>query len=208
MRRLKVLAVAAGSGRVGYVLLVGGELRYWQLSQAAARSPADATRYARNWIEEMRPQAVVTERIAEGCRKGERAKAVIKAIARTAENELLLHISIQRPRRFPNKYVEAEAFANRFPELRRFVPKPRRLWDAEPRNTTIFEALALGLAANERGGDARAEVATDQVEQEGRLCERPPFCLTRTAVASRCSLPTKLPFAQLVHKHPEESSIG
>jgi hypothetical protein len=61
-----------------------------------------------------------------------------------AADHELLDIAVERPSLFPNKYAEAEALAARYPELAAWKPKPRRFFDNEPRNTVLFEALALG----------------------------------------------------------------
>lgn len=145
MKVQKVLAIAAGTGRVGYVFLVGKRLRYWHLSYAASYSPANAASYTGLWIAQMRPDVVVMEKRGRSCRKGTEARANLEAIARVTADEHLFDVEVERPRRFPNKYFEAEALAGRYPELRRWLPKPRQLWAPEPKNITIFEALALAL---------------------------------------------------------------
>ena len=145
MEANRVLAIAVATGRVGYVFLVDKKLYGWSLSRKAASSAEQAARFAKDWIDRMRPDVVVYEKITDRCRKGDAVRAAIEAIARVAEVEPLFDVAIPRPHRFPNKFEEAEALANRFPELRLRVPKPRKLWDSEPRNTTIFEALALAL---------------------------------------------------------------
>ena len=48
---------------------------------------------------------------------------------------------------YANKYDEAEALAERFLEMKPWLPKRRTLWDEEPRLTIIFEALSLALRA-------------------------------------------------------------
>lgn len=146
----RVLAVAVASGRVGYVFLVRGKLYSWQLSRKAVESPEDAVRFAKGWIDRMRPDVVVTEKLTTRCRKGQAARAATEAIARIAEDASLFDVSVERPHFHANKYAEAEALADRFPELRSRLPRRRRLWDSEPRNTTIFEALALALAVIDR----------------------------------------------------------
>lgn len=145
-----MLAIAAASGRVGYVFLVDKKLYGWSLSRKASESPQEAARFAKGWIERMRPGVIVTEKHAERCRKGAAVLAVIEAINRVAESEPLFDISIPRPRNFPNKFAEAEELCDRYPELRPRLPKPRMVWDSEPRNTTIFEALALALEVIDR----------------------------------------------------------
>lgn len=146
----RVLGIAVASGRVGYVFLVDRKLYGWSISRQAAKSPQDAARRTKLWIERMRPNVVVTEQMTRGCRKGATSRAIIAAAAKVAAEEELFDIEVPRPKRFPNKFAEAEALADRYPELRPRLPKPRRLWDSEPRNITLFEALALALEVIDR----------------------------------------------------------
>ena len=75
MAALSVLSVAAASGRVGYVYLVDGRLRDWRISGKAAGSPGNAARLAQAWIDRLRPEVVVTEKVEEAAKKGEKTKA-------------------------------------------------------------------------------------------------------------------------------------
>ncbi len=102
----------------------------------------------------MRPTVVVTQSLTHRCRKGTTARAAIELIAKVAANEEVYDIAVTRPKNYANKFDEANALAERFPELRPRVPKPRRLWDSEPRSTTIFEALALALVVIDRKPEA------------------------------------------------------
>jgi hypothetical protein len=145
-----VLGIAAASGRVGYVFLRKGRPQCWGLSRKAAESEEEAIRLAKVWIERFRPEVVVTEKVTEKSRKGKKTKAIIAAIANLAANTEVYDISVPRPRRYKNKYAEIEALTDRFPELRERLPKQPRLWESEPRNTTIFEALALALVEVDR----------------------------------------------------------
>ena len=52
---------------------------------------------------------------------------------------------IIRRRRHDNKYAEAAALAEQFPILGPWLPKPRQLWETEPREILYFEALALAI---------------------------------------------------------------
>ena len=153
MTRARVLAIAVAFGRIGYVLLVNRKLYSWQLSRQAAYSESEAARFAKLWIARLRPDLVITEDINDRCRKAEIARGLIQAIAAVADAEPQEHIIVERPRTFRNKYLEAMAFAERFPDLRSRVPKPRKVWDSEDRNTTIFEALALALEVVDREDD-------------------------------------------------------
>ncbi|MEM7529639.1 MAG: hypothetical protein AAF416_18545 [Pseudomonadota bacterium] len=143
MAVLKLLALAAATGRVGYVYLVGGHVKDWRISEKAAKSPEAAAEAAQKWINELQPDVVVTEKAEQATKKGDKTKAIIAAIASTAEHNYLLDVSVARGHEHPTKYEEAAALAERHPEVAAWVPKKRRLFDNEPRNTVLFEALSL-----------------------------------------------------------------
>ena len=145
-----MLGIAVASCRVGYVFLVDRKLYGWSISRQAAASPKEAARFVKAWIHRMHPDVVVMERVHKRCRKGRSARAIIAAIATVAANAELYDIAIPRVQRFPNKYLEADHLVGLYPELRPRLPKPRNLWDSEPRNTSIFEALALALDVIDR----------------------------------------------------------
>ena len=121
MEANRVLAIAVATGRVGYVFLVDKKLYGWSLSRKAASSAEQAARFANEWIDRMRPNVVVYEKITDRWRKGDAVRAAIEAIARVAEVEPLFDIAVQRPKRYANKFEEAEALANRFGCLARCV---------------------------------------------------------------------------------------
>ena len=92
----------------------------------------------------------MTEELETASHKGKHTLALIAAIARTAEHNHLLDVSVPRDHRFPNKYEEADALVERYPELAPWKPMKRRFYDNEPRNTVLFEALALALQLSDQ----------------------------------------------------------
>jgi hypothetical protein len=66
----RLLAVAAATGRVGYVYLVDGTLMAWGVSRKAWRSTTHAAGALQGWINDYRPNVVVTEKIEGKTRKG------------------------------------------------------------------------------------------------------------------------------------------
>ena len=146
MARLRVLAIAVATGRIGYVFLNGGKLRDWGLSRKASKSPVLAAGQAQKWINELKPDVVVTEKL-DGSRKGRKSRDLIGAIARVAENNYLLDVSVRRIRTYKNKYAEATALVAEFPDLLPWMPRKRRIWEPEPRNTVYFDALVLARLA-------------------------------------------------------------
>lgn len=137
-----MLAVAAATGRIGMVFLIGNRLMDWQITGKAAKSPELAARYAETLIRSHRPDVFITEKIDVARNKGDKAKALVASMAATAAEHELLDIAVERPHDFPNKYAEAAMLIHRYPEIAAWQPR-RRFFDNEPRNTVLFEALAL-----------------------------------------------------------------
>ena len=134
--------MAAGTGRVACVLLVQGKLTDWRMSNKGSKSPSLAGTQARAWIETLEPNVVVT-RNAEASGTRGRSPLIVEAMAEAATKAKIISVSLPRPRDFQNKYEEAEALSKSYPDLVAWMPAPRRFFDNEPRNTVLFEALAL-----------------------------------------------------------------
>jgi len=158
MEALRTLSVAAASGRVGYVFLVGDKLKDWRVSGKAAKSSSNAAAEVQKWINQLNPGVVVTERLEDAARKGDKTKFLIAAIANIASHNYVLDVAVTRRQDYANKYAEAEALAERFPEIRSWCPKHRQFFDKEPRNTVLFEALSLAEEVR-KGGSAQLGAA-------------------------------------------------
>jgi hypothetical protein len=158
MNDLSFMAFGVAYRRVGVVFIQQGKLTHWQISNAAAASTENIKKFTRGLIEEHGPHVVVTERITTRCRKGATSQALIAAIVSTSIEHKVLDVRIERTFEYANKYREAEMLVGRYPELTPWLPKPRRFYDNEPRNTVLFEALALAEAAR-RGPSTRLAAA-------------------------------------------------
>lgn len=145
--RRRVLSIMAASGKVGYLLLENRRVVTKGLSRKASIGEAEAATSAAHWIEQLRPDVVVTEHIPKRSRKGANTRAVTDAIAGVAELADLRHVRVVRGHSHANKFVEAAALAKAFPELAPLLPAPRKPWDSEPKPIIYFEALALALSA-------------------------------------------------------------
>ena len=145
MARLRVLAIAAATGRIGYVFFIGDTLKQWALSVKASTSPELAAKQGAQWIDKLKPDVVITEKIGVLSRKGLLTKQLIAAIATVAENTYLNDIVVPRMQNFQNKYEEVKALVKLYPELLPWAPQKPPIWESEPRNMIYFEALALAL---------------------------------------------------------------
>ena len=140
--RRRVLAIAAASGRMAYVFFKGGELMDYGLSKKASRGTVEAAGLVQRWINETTPDVVVTEKISATF-KGDRTKALIRAVQRTASHNQVLDVAVTRPRCFNTKYDEAADLITRYPEMKGRLPTWRRFYDTEPRDTVFIDALVL-----------------------------------------------------------------
>lgn len=159
MTELKVLSIAVAKGRTGYVFLSNSELRDWGISVKASKNSSHLVGWLQDLINYLQPDVVVTEKTSGACRKGRRTKEMIRTLAEITAHNYVLDVSVERQRHFASKYEEAAVLAGRYPELRGWVPKKRRYFESEPRNTIIFEALVLaeGAISNSASGSPGIE---------------------------------------------------
>lgn len=143
MTALRLLAVAAISRHVAYVFFVGNRLMDWAISDRASDTPEAAAKAVAQWIEDLAPSAIISERPDTAERKGDRTRRLLTAIGETAQNSGRLHVAVSRTQAFPNKYAEAAFYAARYPELLPWLPEKRLFYENEPRNPILFEAVAL-----------------------------------------------------------------
>ena len=136
--------MAAATGRVGYVYLVDGSLTAWGVSRKAWRSTTHAAGALQGWINDYRPNVVVTEKIVDGeTRKAMKSRWITAAMANIASHNYLLDVAVPRVQHYASKYAEAAALAELYPDLKPWVPTRHHLLQIEPRSTMIFEALSL-----------------------------------------------------------------
>ena len=86
MPRINILAIAAATGRIGYVYFVGHHLRDWGLSITATKDPRRAASVTRTWLELFQPDVVITERVDRSSRKGTATRHLIEAISGVASD--------------------------------------------------------------------------------------------------------------------------
>ena len=142
----RILAVAAATGRVGYIVLQDAEPFDWGISDKAAKSPVDAAEVTQKWMCRFKPTHFVTEDTRLANRKGDATRDIIRAMETVGEHAYVLDIAMPHRHLFPSKYEEAAALGERFPIIAHLVPRKRTLLDNEPRETVIFEALSLAAA--------------------------------------------------------------
>ncbi len=139
----KFLAVAAATGRVAAVYVEDRHVIDQRMSRTAAKSPDNARRIVRGWLDSFNPDLVITEDPRTTSRKGSHIKTILSSIDDLFEASEALNIRTVRNRNFKNKYEQAQALVKRYPEMKAKLPSKPPVWMPEPRNMTYFEALAL-----------------------------------------------------------------
>ena len=138
------MTIAVATNKLGYVFVINGRLQDWSTAVAPTKSTSHMVGFVQGLINDLRPDVLVTETRGERCRKGAVSQSLIQAIQELASHNAVLDVAIPRRQRFPSKYEEATALAERYPEIAGYLPKEkRRFFDYEPRNMILFEALAL-----------------------------------------------------------------
>jgi hypothetical protein len=141
--KARILALAARHGRIAFVYLRNGQPRDWALSCKAAKSAKAAGSKTGVWIAKFDPDVVIIEDPTTAKRKGRNARALLRAMLRVSSKSPAMVAKAKRVQNFRNKFDEAQAWIETFPQLADKAPRKRRLWDPEPRNLVFFEALAL-----------------------------------------------------------------
>ncbi len=150
MSRVRLLSIAVRSGKIGHVFFSGKKLMDWGLSRCAARSPEQTASHTQKLINRLEPEVLVSEKIGSNNRKSAKTTRNIQAVANVADHNYLLDVQVPRQQAEPNKITEAKELAERFPEIKPWVPRPRKLWETEARYLSIFEALTLALQVLDR----------------------------------------------------------
>ena len=141
--RPRVLSVAVASRKIAYVLLIDSTLKDWLVSRAGGMSGPKGRSFLRTAIAQHKPDMVVIENAYGPTRKHGTSRGILMALAQELENGRVPYRMVDRKQAHANKYAEASALAQRFPEIEPWLPKPRRLWDKEPTEMIYFEALAM-----------------------------------------------------------------
>ncbi|WP_305971045.1 MULTISPECIES: hypothetical protein [unclassified Mameliella] len=139
----RILGVAVRCGRLGCVVVDHGDLIIWDGSRSAASSTESAVRKLQCWLDEFRPDVLVTENPDHAGRKRGRQLRILRALVDVGQEAGILNIVIRRQRLYDNVYDEAAAFAEGFPDLAPLLPVQPPIWKKEPYRLIYFEALAL-----------------------------------------------------------------
>jgi hypothetical protein len=150
-----VLAIHPNYEGFGFVVFESGEaLIDWGFKTTNHSRNIRCMKLIEDLIGRYRPDVIVIEDLtAKAARRGPRVKALLGRIPRLATRWQIQCRRVPRATvketlgpTLRTKHQVACAIAARFPELARWLPKPRKPWMKEDRKMSIFSAAALALA--------------------------------------------------------------
>ena len=155
----RILAIYPNSRGFGFALLEGKELLVdWGVVQTKFDKHRQCLSRTKRFIEQYRPDVVVTEDAPKSLHRGKRIRKLLTAI-----RQLVLKMDVKckgvsraqvrkyfrSPRRVTKHHI-AQGIAERFPELSSRLPPPRKPWMSEDSRMAIFDAMALGLSSESK----------------------------------------------------------
>ena len=170
MQTIRILAVAVATGRIGYVYFEDQQLAKFEISRKGFEDIGKAASTFEEWLKRTRPNIVVTEKINDRCRKGERSRQIIQTISVVASHHYVHDICIPMQRNGRTRYEQAVHFSQIYPEISERLPQKNKSWQSEDRAMILFDALTLAhpilenptvmLAASlDKSTDDRSEAA-------------------------------------------------
>lgn len=149
MAALRLLAVAAATGRIGYVFFVGHQLVDFDLSRKGYKNSNHAAGMLQHWIMTLKPDIVVTERLTEKSKKGSRARKITKTFALIASHNYVHDVSITMDREGRTRYEQAKHLADIYPDIASRLPHKPKFYESEDRAMILFDALTLAHLVQE-----------------------------------------------------------
>lgn len=149
MEAERIVAFATSSGQLAYVLLENSRFVRWHLWRLKKGASTVARSHVRMILYKLDPSLVVIEDPWQGCRKRGESYALLLMLAQTLADEPVGTVQLRYRSPFKNRYEEAWALCERFPELVQYRPKETAFYESEPRSLLLFEAAALALEARE-----------------------------------------------------------
>ncbi|MEM9358178.1 MAG: hypothetical protein AAGB04_18405 [Pseudomonadota bacterium] len=156
MAALRMLAVAINRKRLGYVFLVGHQLKEWRTMSKPTKSSLEAAAAMSELIHEFKPDVIVTEQLPRSASLTAFVSQLKSSLSRVAERSSMLNVSVSRSREFANKYEEAQSLSMFFPEIKPWVPEKRRFYEHEPAHLILFDSLALAFKVLRRPSERLA----------------------------------------------------
>jgi len=137
----KTMSIAVSSGKVGMVMFMNKQLAVLKLSVKASKSTEQAKKQMRKWIDQYQPDCIVTEQLDKQSRKHGRTPELIDAMNEVIHQHAILHVEMKRQQDFKNKYEEANALAEQYPQLKPHLKHERKIWQSEEPSMMLFEAV-------------------------------------------------------------------
>jgi len=166
----RVLAIDPFSRGVGFAAFEGPEcLIDWGLRSTGRADNGRAVRAIERLIDRFQPDVLAMENWeAVGSRRCDRVDLLLNHIASGKRKHVRVRLISRREvstigtlPHSATKYGRARLIADRFPELRAFLPPVRKPWMSEDDRMSIFDATAFAIACFPVAGDSTETTADE-----------------------------------------------
>ncbi|MEQ9180457.1 MAG: hypothetical protein RIF44_17335 [Nitratireductor sp.] len=149
----RILALAVASGFMVVIVMHKGQLAHWQRWRDKAACPPKARSAFRTVVAQYRPDVIVCEDPDRRCRKSGASLRLLRTLAQAADDEAVRSIRLPRIYAYRNRYEEAVALCDRFPEFELWRPKRWGSYERAPKDIIFFEALAFAAVVMDAPDD-------------------------------------------------------
>jgi hypothetical protein len=149
---LRILALDPASRGLGYVVVEGPDaLIEWGFRNVRGNKDVQRSAFVGAVLARYKPDVLVPEEYV-GHQRSPRIQRLTDAFAKLAldcgtQVYRIPRRSVRATLLAKNKYAIADKLATRFPELKRYCPPRRKLWQTEDPRINIFDALAIAWAS-------------------------------------------------------------
>lgn len=175
MAALRLLVVTAATGRIGYVFFIGHQLVDFDLSRKGFKDTTEAAAVFQEWILDFKPNVVVTERLSEKSKKGQRAREIIETFAQIASHNYVYDITVAPDREGRSRHAHAVHLSDIYPDIAYRLPRKRKFYESEDRAMILFDALTLAhsiLGDRRITSAARMDTLLEAVQSDHRKQRR------------------------------------
>ena len=151
----RILSFAVGNDQLALILLVHRMVVHCESWRRVKAHPTMARSVLRTAIASYEPTILACERPYGLCRKQGVNLKLLQTLVQAIMDEPIPHHLLNRQQPYRNRYEEAEALTERFPEMARWCPKQPHYPDTAPRSLVYFEALAYAVEVLDGTGGGR-----------------------------------------------------
>lgn len=142
----RVLAFAVTANACLVIAMEGDELLYWVQLRESPNDTSKVRSYFRLLVACFEPAVLLHEDPGLRCRKHGKNLVLLQLLAQAAADESVRSMRMVRKHDYPDRYEEAVALSERYPDFARWLPETWSPAKRASRSMAYFEALSYVCA--------------------------------------------------------------